>query len=845
MSTPDNYASATSLDAYYPSRDVRIPARLWAKEKLLHDWSALGIVDFFEGAGDDPTVLSGYSVDKLWLRVSAGVTSSSGTIRYYKGGTASLLASWPELTRAGFADHIGVRQGDLDYRWSTGTSGDPGSGYVGGNNTTLSAITELRISKTGRLGASNGAEIVTWDDSAAVLDKGVITIYGVADNDGYVHFTVTGALTDNTTYYSIPVSVRRVGGGTLVADQLLGAKFVASGYVATAIKTVSTIAAMKALTAANYELVYLSDTDRSGEFIWSSANNAANVTADPANAIYVPPNSDATGASGAWVRVHDDAVKVNWWGFSTSNAKADNNVAMNRFIAWFNAESRVTASINPGIYQVAGAFDTITGSEKSIVCAPRSVFLTKDDTETQGQFFKIGDGGSTTTVRITVSGIDFRMLATSGVSGFVWEIDGASDVNIETMRYVSVGGLIRVGNTTLCSRVWMDDFRGTYNDTNNHIIGEFIRWTGLRLSRGVMYGNDTKGSAMTVPVFRFPVVGECDTVRFDSVEVWTESSSPQWMLVDCTKGTAVNGWISDCVGDKCGTGSAAIILRSLSSGNTSSGSDQWRIVNWNFARNRHDTGGDSPGGSGVQFIQQMAAGNTYIRNIVFSECWFTYRDSAAVVLPASSGDELQNISFRGCQFQEAASSSISDVMQIGANYVSVTNCSFGFAERPSSSHTTNAIKTTADVTNLIVSDNILRAPTVLVSHFASATAAAKATHQISGSEHVAQKIGATPTTGTISAGVLAATSSSMAVAGQGGLADDLTDISGGFDGMQLTLRASDTAVTITCKDSTGSAGTQLFLSGDMALDNYTDSITLQYVSLLQGWIELARSNNGA
>lgn len=105
----DDYNSSSALSAYYPSRDERRPARIWAKEKLLHDMKEVGFVDFFEGPGSNPTTISGYGLTKLWLRVSAGVTDQQGEIRAYAGaGDATLLASWPEMTRGNFLAFLGV-----------------------------------------------------------------------------------------------------------------------------------------------------------------------------------------------------------------------------------------------------------------------------------------------------------------------------------------------------------------------------------------------------------------------------------------------------------------------------------------------------------------------------------------------------------------------------------------------------------------------------------------------------------------------------------------------------------------------------------------------------------------
>lgn len=105
--TTDNYDAGTALDAYYPTRDERRTARLWSIEKLIHDMAEIGMIEFFEGAGTDPTVLTGYDSTKIWLQVASGVTDEPGTIRVYDGvGTESLVASWPVMDATKFKTYL-------------------------------------------------------------------------------------------------------------------------------------------------------------------------------------------------------------------------------------------------------------------------------------------------------------------------------------------------------------------------------------------------------------------------------------------------------------------------------------------------------------------------------------------------------------------------------------------------------------------------------------------------------------------------------------------------------------------------------------------------------------------
>jgi len=102
-------------------------------------------------------------------------------------------------------------------------------------------------------------------------------------------------------------------------------------------------------------------------------------------------------------------------------------------------------------------------------------------------------------------------------------------------------------------------------------------------------------------------------------------------------------------------------------------------------------------------------------------------------------------------------------------------------------------------------------------------------------------IGVDRSTLTIASGAVTANRNYHLLAGEGGAADDLTDITAGVVGQILILRAADDAVTITVK-STGN----IVLSGsDMVLDNQYDTIMLLWDGTLNKWLEISRSNNGA
>lgn len=71
--------------------------------------------------------------------------------------------------------------------------------------------------------------------------------------------------------------------------------------------------ALTALDIAKDTVAVLKEAEREGTFIFDSSDLSAGVSTDTREGIYVAPNSDATGASGAWVRQYDGPIKPDWF----------------------------------------------------------------------------------------------------------------------------------------------------------------------------------------------------------------------------------------------------------------------------------------------------------------------------------------------------------------------------------------------------------------------------------------------------------------------------------------------------------------------------------------------------
>lgn len=172
--------------------------------------------------------------------------------------------------------------------------------------------------------------IYNWiNDEASAIDIEAARMDGEDDNfatginacltkDGsnYADKIELGHASDTTLTRSAAgvVAVEGVDLVDLTSSQTLTNKKVNSVYDTASITTLAAITGMSAADRARVKYRAASDDMGGGDFRWDSSDLSTEVTADAEEGIYVAPDSDATGASGAWVRVIDDVITPHMFG---------------------------------------------------------------------------------------------------------------------------------------------------------------------------------------------------------------------------------------------------------------------------------------------------------------------------------------------------------------------------------------------------------------------------------------------------------------------------------------------------------------------------------------------------
>ncbi len=113
-----------------------------------------------------------------------------------------------------------------------------------------------------------------------------------------------------------------------------------------------------------FQSVYLSEAGREGQFVWNGGNLSSQVASDPLEGMYVPPDTDTTGASGAWVRVIEGPILASWWGLKAGASASVNNAALSAALS-LGSGRKVSLNIF-GTMALSQNFD-LTGKNGTVI----------------------------------------------------------------------------------------------------------------------------------------------------------------------------------------------------------------------------------------------------------------------------------------------------------------------------------------------------------------------------------------------------------------------------------------------------------------------------------------------
>ena len=231
------------------------------------------------------------------------------------------------LTVPSFASrnvNLDVDLGALAIRYvfsTTITDSDPGNGKLRLSATQQDAALTIRADTLDVNGVDVSGILDAFDDSTSAT-KGSLRIYKVSDPTKWLVFDVT-ALAAPTGYRNITVenvagsdtSPFADGDTVLLSFQPAGEK----GQMGPSAASPADRTELAALDTSTINSAFLLEAGREGQFAWRTGDYSAQVAADTRQGIYVAPTSDATGASGAWVRVLDGHLNVSWFGVGATD----------------------------------------------------------------------------------------------------------------------------------------------------------------------------------------------------------------------------------------------------------------------------------------------------------------------------------------------------------------------------------------------------------------------------------------------------------------------------------------------------------------------------------------------
>lgn len=159
---------------------------------------------------------------------SASATSASNASTSATNAANSASAAATSASNAAISAGAADAAAGFQYNYSsTTTSGDPGSGSFRFNNATMASVTQMYISETTALSQAVAAVLGSWDDSTSSV-RGTLKFVKRSDLTQYAIFNITGGITDNGTWDTVPIAFI-AGNATLTNGDSMSVVFSRTG----------------------------------------------------------------------------------------------------------------------------------------------------------------------------------------------------------------------------------------------------------------------------------------------------------------------------------------------------------------------------------------------------------------------------------------------------------------------------------------------------------------------------------------------------------------------------------------------------------------------------------------
>lgn len=213
---------------------------------------------------------------------------------------------------------------------------------------------------------NNGFVEFYWTPAAGqvlqTLDTSGDLVKAVADfADQYVLASLTGPIAQSAVTDLVSDLAAKAATADLADESTVGK---GAELVARSGPAVATRALMDDLNTTDHPYCYLTEAGREGTFKWDSSDLSTEVAADTQQGIYVPPSSDATGASGAWVRQYEGGVNIKWFGAVADwdgTTGTDNTTAINGAVSAINALGGGVVRVPEGAFRTTGNIKLLDG----------------------------------------------------------------------------------------------------------------------------------------------------------------------------------------------------------------------------------------------------------------------------------------------------------------------------------------------------------------------------------------------------------------------------------------------------------------------------------------------------